>query len=660
MTQAPMTWFASDFGKSLDQVGASDEYSASTPSASDVRGKRKPGKAEVSREDLGAEDECVFVGAGIKGKRTCTTSSIGKRLKVGNGKSGMSALEEYQAKQTAQTRGKSRDMWIDRYGPKTKADLAINAKKLNELEAWLKGLQSGTSRRIMVVTGPSGAGKSTAVRVLSCDLGITVTDLENPDGGTFDPNGDNSSWESNTSLLEHHLCASKYGPACWEGSAKPSISSRRPSSVTLIEEIPALCLKDPKNLHSLLRRFCSPGKTGIVFIITENNASNSRLWTLFPPQIIADFNITLLKFNPITTTALRKHFMAVANKELSRTTAPTMAEIDELIAICRGDIRAGMTALEFSVESRNLPSKRGGPTAKSGTLGFRNGDPDKSIILFRAIGRVFYVKRNVDEPPNCLGLPDHLLQEARRPLTYTPETIIEKCCTTEENYVAFVHENYPNFIIDMDFVQRAAECFSLTDIILSEWTNDEARDQRVRDLAGSVAVRGLLHLQRAESAVKFHAIVKPAATEVRKKIDERRVQGKALAADRMSAFVNTTTLFSDLLPYWGRILSLRGVHGSFLQDISTFNISRSQYRRETLLEDEWYESSSNLTAPGEAVSPVTPPSPTVPISDLDLQFADICTDDWDDGDFDQPGPSNTSTNIYDTSHIQIEEMDDDY
>lgn len=117
---------------------------------------------------------------------------------------------------------------------------------------------------------------------------------------------------------------------------------------------------------------------------------------------------------------------------------------------------------------------------------------------------MFCLAGNVVEPINSLGLPPSLFVEARRPLTYVPEDIVEHCSTSNDNFNAFLHENYPHFVQDLSLLERATETFSLADLVSSNWIVSEFRlacpsclmlmhRMPVRVESGPAAVVHLLH-----------------------------------------------------------------------------------------------------------------------------------------------------------------------
>lgn len=74
--------------------------------------------------------------------------------------------------------------WVDKYKPETQNDLAVQKKKIEEVETWLKThafqrppKQGGS---ILLLTGPPGCGKTATIQILAKDLDIQVQEWTNP------------------------------------------------------------------------------------------------------------------------------------------------------------------------------------------------------------------------------------------------------------------------------------------------------------------------------------------------------------------------------------------------------------------------------------------------------------------------------------------------
>lgn len=116
-------------------------------------------------------------------------------------------------------------LWVDIHEPYTETDLAIHARKVDNVRRWfLEAFQEGPSgklrkyRRILALTGPSGAGKTAMVRVLSREMGFKILEWRNAIG------------ESTFSKLEAFLNrATSCSVICYETSPTAPTSSLRPT-----------------------------------------------------------------------------------------------------------------------------------------------------------------------------------------------------------------------------------------------------------------------------------------------------------------------------------------------------------------------------------------------------------------------------------------------
>lgn len=173
-----------------------------------------------------------------------------------------------------------------------------------------------------------------------------------------------------------------------------------------------------------------------------------------------------------------------------------------------------------------------------------------------------------EKPVDLLGLQNHNLSSARHPLTYIPEETVERCTSSPDTFISFLHDNYPCYYPnDLHKVEVGSEWLSLTDCIGGgDWVVSvhrfgyftfgyalfrancawrsclrwyvinvlNRRDFQNREstivYAVSAAVRGLMHLYESDTVSKpFRAIGKPFASVARRKIDERKAIGREIA-----------------------------------------------------------------------------------------------------------------------------------
>ncbi|KZT02770.1 P-loop containing nucleoside triphosphate hydrolase protein [Laetiporus sulphureus 93-53] len=88
----------------------------------------------------------------------------------------------------ASVRGPDSDdrLWVDRYEPATKEDLAVHQRKVQDVRQWLlEAFDGGPSgklkkyRRILALTGPAGTAKTTTLHVLARELNFEILEWRN-------------------------------------------------------------------------------------------------------------------------------------------------------------------------------------------------------------------------------------------------------------------------------------------------------------------------------------------------------------------------------------------------------------------------------------------------------------------------------------------------
>ncbi|XP_055328039.1 cell cycle checkpoint protein RAD17-like isoform X2 [Paramacrobiotus metropolitanus] len=513
-------------------------------------------------------------------------------------------------------------------------DLCVRNPKIEEIAAWITNMANPTTSRILLMTGPPGSGKSTSVRLIAQELSTKIVEWESP-VVQYIPDGDNAFYESYESLFSNFLLrSSRYNQQSVVDT--PGMDSRKDARVIVVEDLPNFCFRDPTKLHGVLRNFVSCSCTGLVIVLTENNAENQQLWRLFPPSLISELNITHIRINPVVKTSMKRILTQILKAEYSQSTVISPDTLEDVIDSSNGDIRGAVSALQFAVEGRR--SERGGKKQKTETIhgkGFSNRDT--SLLLFRAVGRVFYVKRNTNEVPVVNGLPASAHDQRRFPLTYIPEEIAERCPTSTDNLLSFINGNYLYFLPHLSDAVSGAERFSVADLIDSAWTSRE----KVRDCATSVVIRGLMHLNRIggveKGSARFKAMEKPLLPQVERKAEGRRVAGYDLAYS-MNTGINLSTLFTEYLPFLGKIGSYPPLPDTrkYMQEMCFF--SHGSLLRETVKENEWISPTPTI----ENVGPVTVTREnSIQILTDELQGIDFSTwtEDFSQDDTEQTKPA---------------------
>ncbi|XP_035423466.1 cell cycle checkpoint protein RAD17 isoform X2 [Cygnus atratus] len=351
--------------------------------------------------------------------------------------------------------------WVDKYKPETQNDLAVQKKKIEEVETWLKThafqrppKQGGS---VLLLTGPPGCGKTATIQILAKDLDIQVQEWTNPISLDFTKEDLRSIFghisnfhtfpsQAQAALLQDFLLrANKYNKLQMLGE-----SSGNDKKLILIEDIPNQFYRDPSSLHEILRTFVRTSRCPLIFIISDNFSGDSNQRLLFPKEILEELCISIISFKPIAPTNMMKVLNRIAATEASmngdKNYVPDRTSLELLCRGCSGDIRSAINSLQFSsmkdysLEKNFWSGKEGNSTLKHGAAAVCKsrkkskcdpsedqeiqaiGGKDASIFLFHALGKIIYCKREPLSESEVLQLPSHLSEYRRDTLLIQPES----------------------------------------------------------------------------------------------------------------------------------------------------------------------------------------------------------------------------------------------
>lgn len=142
--------------------------------------------------------------------------------------------------------------WIENFAPCTKSDLAIHAKKLNEVEDWFRAIKEKTIKviaPILLVIGPSGCGKSAAIKILAKDFGYTISEWVTPldiEHITRYDRGDSDKITYSESQND------KFAQFLFQSSRYRSVFDTSSKRLVLVEDFPNVFIKDPGSFGGVL------------------------------------------------------------------------------------------------------------------------------------------------------------------------------------------------------------------------------------------------------------------------------------------------------------------------------------------------------------------------------------------------------------------------
>ncbi|NXI70731.1 RAD17 protein, partial [Anseranas semipalmata] len=548
--------------------------------------------------------------------------------KVLTRKRAKSSAVDQPCSKSRQNRSQSQDEpWVDKYKPETQSDLAVQKKKIEEVETWLKmhlfqrPIKQGGS--VLLLTGPPGCGKTATIQILAKDLGVQVQEWVNPISLDFTKEdlrsvfGHDSDFhtfpsQAQAALFQDFLLrANKYNKLQMLGE-----SSENDKKLILIEDIPNQFYRDPSSLHEILRRFVRTSRCPLIFIISDNFCGDRNQRLLFPKEILEELCISIISFKPVAPTNMMKVLNRIAATEASmnreKNYAPDRTSLELLCRGCSGDIRSAINSLQFSsmkdqsLEKDFWSRKKGSSTLKCEAAACKTrkknksdtsedqeiqaiGGKDASIFLFHALGKIIYSKR---EPPSELEfpqLPSHLSEYRRDTLLIQPEDIVEKSHMSGSMFNLYLHQNYVEFFTDIDDVVRASEYLSTADVLCSNWNSRPVME----NYSASVATRGVIHsntsraFAHCQAGMGFRPLHKPQWFFINNKYQENCLAAKSLFS---SFCLPPECLQTELLPYLAMLANpMRNqAQIAFIQDVGRLPLKRrfERLKLETLTDKD--------------------------------------------------------------------------
>lgn len=482
------------------------------------------------------------------------------------------------------------ELWVDKHTPSRATDLAVNPKKVAEVEAWLKDSTSGPLKsrkpRILFLTGPSGSGKTATVRALCNDMNLAITEWINPEnervltklaewedqerrdeGGLADKFGD---FLRQAVRYELDSLSFAEGPT-FQGSdgmsspstlgpANPSTGSRR---IILVEDVPNIAASKQlrEDFHVAIRAYaCNPrARFPLVIIASEIGSgwddSDKDLVvtprTVLPMELrreLPRFCLTEIHFNEVAHTFLVKMLRKLADAERVHVGRNLGAlELDAVANRSGGDVRCAINALQFmSTMLDTIPRAARVKEVGKKKIEDRIREADKllggelaagresTLPLFHALGKILYNKRLEPGQDPSSDVKPEVPREAI--LTFDPEDVISSAQMPANVLVLHLSQNYPSFYETSDELAAAADFLSESDEFLRR---TYILGEPASSYGAVVATRGLLwsHTRPVPTAVhpdpmgrnRQRVIHKPEFWQRNREVSEKADQILALA-----------------------------------------------------------------------------------------------------------------------------------
>ncbi|GLD95175.1 hypothetical protein PINS_up003800 [Pythium insidiosum] len=430
-------------------------------------------------------------------------------------------------------------MWADVFAPKRVDELAVQPKKVQEIQAWLvqslsrhtSNLYNGVPRkRLLILCGPPGTGKSTAVRVLAQSMSVRINEWhDNASAGRlayhrhlrdeiYQPYV--SAWDDFIDFVNRSVNYSSL-PVCAvveRRSRKRRLPSEKPLSasqnegkqtrgqLTLLESWPQNSTDSisDERLQRAFQLIVSPSnhdQNPVICVfsdVRESRIDMTQLAKLFSEDVIRSPFTSVIQVNAVTTAQMKKVLQRISDRALANISATTILSVSERSS---GDIRHAINMMQMDVQQRRLQNRK--RTRQKAPIMNRKDDlsnmltahqesqeevsdddvsRDPFLSDFHVVGKLLHGKNKLEKSN---GKQWHVSDFDR---------IIDTAAIPVDRILSLVHANCPDYFTEIDDLEKAVGLMSLS----QDWLSSSFRHagtseiaKRSQDCARAVLVRAI-------------------------------------------------------------------------------------------------------------------------------------------------------------------------
>ncbi|GBP39295.1 Cell cycle checkpoint protein RAD17 [Eumeta japonica] len=308
------------------------------------------------------------------------------------------------------------------FDPLTLEDLAINKKKIAEVEDWIVQVSGSSCNEMLLLSGPVGCGKTATINLLAKKYNIRIAEWITPlDIDLPSENGEYEYRERQSIQFQNFIIHA--------ANFSSLLDNYTSTKLVLIEDFPHIFLRTPSEF------------------------------------------VNVLQFNAISQTGLRTALNRVSDiiskKFKTNYNKPTTEQIECVVNSSAGDVRSAILNLHFAClkgANVNLETsmlihkekkgkenkKRKDPASKFASLG-----KDQTVNILHGVGRVLN--------------PKVITINGKNRLTHQPEEVVEQFLSQPKSFINFLAENYLPHFATIEQVEHATAALSDADCLLAEW-----------------------------------------------------------------------------------------------------------------------------------------------------------------------------------------------